>query len=194
MSHRHQVNVTTYLFLLILSFVFFLDINECNGSHNCQHTCLNTKGSYVCSCYDSFILANDQYSCVPTCGGAIISNNGSIRTPGWPVFYPTLDFFCTWTFQTDNNTIIDFVFDEQFGIGGGSPCRTDYVQLLDGIGGNSRSLGKFCYLTVPPPITTTGNQGTVIFKGSSRQHTPDRIGFSITFSAIKLGASLIQCA
>ena len=167
--------------------MYNIDVDECTGNHKCEQLCVNTEGSFQCTCSDDFILAINGRSCLPSCGGTINSKTGSIHTPGWPIFYPTLDFFCTWTFQTDNNTIIDFVFDEQFGIGGASPCRTDYVQLLDGIGGNSRSLGKFCYLTVPPPITTTGNQGTVIFKGSSRQHTPDRIGLNITFTAIEIG-------
>ena len=173
--------------------MYNIDVDECTGNHKCEQVCVNTEGSFQCACSDDdFILAVNGRSCLPSCGGMISSNNGSIHTPGWPVFYSALDFSCTWTFQTGNNTIIDFVFDEQFGIGGASPCRTDYVLLLDGIGDNSRSLGKFCYLIVPPPITTSGNQATVIFKGSSRQHRPDRIGINITFTAIEKGMFNLQ--
>ena len=42
----------------------FLDIDECDDTyHGCHHTCLNTNGSYVCSCYNGFILSEDERSC-----------------------------------------------------------------------------------------------------------------------------------
>uniref|UniRef100_A0A1X7T8K6 EGF-like calcium-binding domain-containing protein n=1 Tax=Amphimedon queenslandica TaxID=400682 RepID=A0A1X7T8K6_AMPQE len=33
-----------------------LDIDECvTGTHSCQQRCINTEGSYNCSCYDGFM-------------------------------------------------------------------------------------------------------------------------------------------
>lgn len=40
------------------------DINECafeNGG--CNHTCINTAGSYHCQCQDGFVLAEDERAC-----------------------------------------------------------------------------------------------------------------------------------
>ncbi|XP_037542011.1 thrombomodulin [Nematolebias whitei] len=42
--------------------VFCLEIDECNYDY-CDHTCVNTPGSYVCSCHPGFKLL-DQYRCV----------------------------------------------------------------------------------------------------------------------------------
>ena len=39
------------------------DINECNGNHTCDHICINTVGSYYCSCYSGFILQSDNRKC-----------------------------------------------------------------------------------------------------------------------------------
>ncbi|XP_029658164.1 epidermal growth factor-like protein 7 isoform X1 [Octopus sinensis] len=40
------------------------DVNECiSGQHKCQHNCVNTYGSYKCSCNDGFKLMSDGFSC-----------------------------------------------------------------------------------------------------------------------------------
>ena len=49
-------------------FRYFPDIDECavgSNSHGCQHTCVNTPGSYRCECNSGFLLGNDQRSCTP---------------------------------------------------------------------------------------------------------------------------------
>ncbi|XP_059149257.1 cartilage matrix protein-like [Physella acuta] len=40
-----------------------IEINECVGRHRCQHTCINTPGSYMCQCRTGFTLAEDKMSC-----------------------------------------------------------------------------------------------------------------------------------
>ncbi|XP_036449836.1 fibrillin-3 [Colossoma macropomum] len=43
---------------------FCMDINECESNHNCEQTCLNTIGSYECSCKEGYSLVNGS-ACVP---------------------------------------------------------------------------------------------------------------------------------
>ena len=41
------------------------DIDECtNSSHDCEHVCQNTIGSFLCSCSDNYILGPDGKHCV----------------------------------------------------------------------------------------------------------------------------------
>ncbi|XP_060567507.1 matrilin-2-like [Ruditapes philippinarum] len=41
------------------------DIDECSsGTHECQHNCVNTHGSYTCTCRAGFILSWDRKSCL----------------------------------------------------------------------------------------------------------------------------------
>ena len=41
--------------------VHFSDIDECvNTYHGCHHDCMNTIGSYICTCYDGYLLSEDD--------------------------------------------------------------------------------------------------------------------------------------
>ena len=42
---------------------YCVDINECEGYNDCHHTCINTEGSYYCSCDTGFSLSADNRSC-----------------------------------------------------------------------------------------------------------------------------------
>ena len=39
------------------------DVDECNGTTDCQHTCQNTEGSFHCTCDEGYELSSDGYSC-----------------------------------------------------------------------------------------------------------------------------------
>ena len=55
-----------YLKCHIISFLF-TENNECNsGTHTCEHTCTNTRGSYVCSCNAGYTLSDNGFSCIST--------------------------------------------------------------------------------------------------------------------------------
>ena len=41
----------------------FLDINECNGDHECDHSCTNVDGSFICSCDPGYQLQSDRRTC-----------------------------------------------------------------------------------------------------------------------------------
>ena len=169
-----------------------LDINECSENHGCEDTCVNTEGSFYCACSDGFVVASNGMSCVPSCGGKLTQAAGSFSTPGWPRYYPSIDFRCVWVIDIENHTdvLIDITFSQQYGIRGRDPCTTDYVQVLDGVGEEAPSLGMFCYLNVPQPITTSSNQATVIFQASSLPHPPSRVGVRITYTTIQNGKDM----
>ena len=40
------------------------DINECTSNNgNCEHICINTNGSYSCSCYNGYSLDMNRKNC-----------------------------------------------------------------------------------------------------------------------------------
>ena len=49
-----------------------LDINECTEvMDDCTHRCVNTKGSYYCTCHSGYELRKDNI----TCSGELMSNH-----------------------------------------------------------------------------------------------------------------------
>ena len=41
------------------------DIDECSeGSHDCEQECVNSQGSFTCSCHDGYEPLNNGKSCV----------------------------------------------------------------------------------------------------------------------------------
>lgn len=53
--------------LFFSSFLFSLttkDKDECQDNNGgCQDKCVNTIGSYICSCREGFVLQKDKHSC-----------------------------------------------------------------------------------------------------------------------------------
>ena len=41
-----------------------VDEDECDFYTNCQHSCINTDGSFHCECNEGYKLADDGYSCI----------------------------------------------------------------------------------------------------------------------------------
>ena len=44
-----------------------MDVDECahhSGRGDCDHTCENTRGSFVCSCRPGYVLGEDKLSCI----------------------------------------------------------------------------------------------------------------------------------
>ena len=165
-------------------------MDECStGGHECEDICINTDGSYTCHCRQGYELDGDGHSCVLSCGGRLTASSGSFHTPDWPQSYPSLDFRCEWLIEIQNFTsaVIEIEFNDIYGIHGREPCSTDYVQILDGIGQNSSSLGKYCFLHAPDPIITSSPRATVVFQASSNRHLPSRVGVSISYRLIFTG-------
>lgn len=67
-------------------------------NHGCEHTCINTVGSYRCACAIGYELADDGRRCRSSCGGvyeAVNSTEQVIRSPGFSSAYPK-QRDCTW--------------------------------------------------------------------------------------------------
>ena len=153
---------------------------------------MNTEGSYHCACSGDLVVASDGRSCVPDCGGTLTESTGTFSTPGWPNFYPSLDFRCVWVIDVTNHTeflnhtdaVVDIIFNAPFGIHGRPPCPTDYAEVLDGVGEEASSFGKSCFLGAPNPVLTSSGTATVIFQASTNRHTRSRVGISVTYRTV----------
>lgn len=168
-----------------------VDIDECQeDSHNCDQICTNLEGSFVCSCEESFVFDSDSRSCIPSCGGNFSTLTGSFQSPGWPEYYPEIDFSCKWFVQMpqEDNYIIRFTVDDSaYGILGRNQCPTDYLAFYDGLTAESRALGRFCFTHAPPDVLTSSGRGMAVFQSSSNYHPPSRKGARVSFEAILLG-------
>ena len=169
-----------------------VDIDECEQEvHDCDHACINTVGSFSCSCRDGFSLDADMKSCVPSCDTKLSTLSGSFQTPGWPEYYPSVDFQCQWIIDVGNDSyVIQLITDDSaYGILGRDPCPTDYLAFYDGPTSAAPSLGRHCSLNPPPPKVSTSHQAIVVFQASSRAHPPNRVGARVSYEAIRLGMS-----
>ncbi|XP_067366118.1 complement component 1, r subcomponent [Channa argus] len=69
-----------------------IDIDECSAPEPadgsgplCAQICLNTLGSYLCSCHHGYELRPDQRTCALSCGGGIFDEpEGHLLSPGYP--------------------------------------------------------------------------------------------------------------
>ena len=172
-------------------FYLFSDVDECSGNHGCSSLCSNTDGSFFCTCEDGYRIDSDGRTCLPVCGGYITKDCGSIASPGWPNYYPALDYDCEWSIETRNNTIISFSIVEPFGLRGNPPCPTDYVEItsidLSGDNCSETSFGKMCSLSaVPGDLITSSNIAVVVFH-ASHAFFGQNVGFNLTFNVIEKG-------
>ncbi len=178
--------------MLFLHYTYFIDVNECStGNGGCEHVCTNTIGSFSCSCDNGFTLAGDGKSCeqdIIQCGGKLTADSGSFQTPNWPQTYP-VDTQCEWIIQlSESSKKIQFTFEPSvYGLTDNppTPCQRDWVEFYDGAEDSAPSLGRFCYMILPPPVTTTSNVARVKFNAGP-SHGPNRLGFRVTYTALEI--------
>ena len=62
---RALIKENDYIRKFSICLIFSPDINECTieGIASCSHTCINTIGSYQCSCNTGFVLSANQAFC-----------------------------------------------------------------------------------------------------------------------------------
>ena len=63
--HGKLRNTSLYDFAIIIMCFCFTDIDECQlNNGGCMQNCMNTNGSFMCSCNDGYILDTDAKSCL----------------------------------------------------------------------------------------------------------------------------------
>ena len=76
--------IISFLIIIINVLINSLDVDECLFSlDECEGKCINTPGSYKCSCPYGQVLASDGYSCIK-CADNGASTNFSKTTPAIP--------------------------------------------------------------------------------------------------------------
>ncbi len=53
----------------------FTDVNECSEANNCQQDCVNTPGSFECTCGVGFTLDANGITCTGKCYYTSYNNN-----------------------------------------------------------------------------------------------------------------------
>ncbi|OWK15238.1 TLL1, partial [Cervus elaphus hippelaphus] len=157
---------------------FFKEEDECAKPDRggCEQHCLNTLGSYQCSCEPGYELGPDRRTCEAACGGLLTKLNGTITTPGWPKEYPP-NKHCVWQVVAPTQYKISVKF-EFFELEGNEVCKYDYVEILSGLSSESKLHGKYCGAEVPEVITSQFNNMRIEFKSDN---TVSKKGFKAHF-------------
>ncbi|XP_066256660.1 protein tolkin [Euwallacea similis] len=161
--------------------VFFSDMDECAKDHgNCQHECLNTLGSYVCTCHNGYTLHENGRDCKEGgCKYEITSPVGKLESPNYPDYYPARKD-CVWHFSTTPGHRVRITF-MYFEVEPHQQCAYDHVDFYDGSSPETPSLGRFCGSKLPHMIVATGNQLYMTFRSDA---SIQRNGFSGSHSTV----------
>nr|CAH7744345.1 unnamed protein product [Callosobruchus chinensis] len=156
------------------------EYDECSKiDHGCEQQCINTLGSYTCSCRIGYELHSDGKHCEDACGGVFDTPNGTITSPSFPDFYP-LNKNCVWEIVAQPQYRITLNFTH-FDLEGNEECSYDHVDFYDGPTPESPSLGRFCGSKLPHLIVASGNQLYMTFKSDA---SVQRNGFWATHSTV----------
>nr|AIZ96979.1 complement component 1r [Oplegnathus fasciatus] len=145
------------------------DIDECSAPEPedgsgplCSQICLNTLGSYLCSCHHGFELRSDQRSCVLSCRGGIFDEpEGYLSSPGYPNA-PTHAVSCQYIISVESGFTVSLNFTDNFNIESvdtqqGPNCLHHWLQVTI----PDREPMKLCGGKSPGLIVTNSNTVTL---------------------------------
>ena len=103
--------------MLTLIIAYLLDVDECtDGISGCSQICINTNGSYTCTCDNGYQLSNDNHTCNDInectiihnggCEQTCLNTNGSFACSCTSGYQLLSDKFCTGKIMYYGNTII----------------------------------------------------------------------------------------
>uniref|UniRef100_A0A3Q0S5W9 complement subcomponent C1r n=1 Tax=Amphilophus citrinellus TaxID=61819 RepID=A0A3Q0S5W9_AMPCI len=142
-----------------------IDIDECSAPQPgdgsgplCSQICLNTLGSYLCSCHHGYELRSDQHTCVLSCGGGIFDEpEGHLFSPGYPN-HPPHAMSCQYIISVEQGFTISLNFTDNFHIESmdtpeGPKCLHHWLQVTV----SDQQPMKLCGRTSPGLIDTNSN-------------------------------------
>ncbi|XP_055381184.1 dorsal-ventral patterning protein tolloid isoform X2 [Condylostylus longicornis] len=143
------------------------DYDECaKGNGKCQHNCINTYGSYKCSCRIGYSLHENGFNCSETnCKFEVTSSYGVVHSPNYPNNYPK-NLYCYWHFSTVPGHRILLSFHD-FEIENHQECIYDSLTLYDGKNENSSTLGSYCGEKQPYTVVASTNELYMVLKTDS---------------------------
>ncbi|KAM4534255.1 cubilin [Odontesthes bonariensis] len=101
-------------------------------------------------------------SALEGCGDTMTSPSGIITSPGHPTSYPH-GANCTWYISVVPGHLIRLSFDS-FNLEYHVNCNFDYVEVYDnGTVQTGDKIGRYCGRSLPPSITSSDNQLTLLF-------------------------------
>ncbi|XP_034466935.1 complement component 1, r subcomponent isoform X1 [Hippoglossus hippoglossus] len=140
-----------------------LDIDECSAPGDasgplCTQICLNTLGSYICSCHHGYELRSDQRSCMLSCAGGIFDEpEGFLYSPGYPNSPPHA-VSCQYIISVELGFTVSLNFSDNFHIESvdtqqGLSCLHHWLQVTV----PNRDHIKLCGAKSPGLMVTNSN-------------------------------------
>ncbi|CAJ1062511.1 complement C1r-A subcomponent-like [Xyrichtys novacula] len=141
-----------------------IDIDECSAQPAessgplCSQICLNTLGSYLCSCQHGYELRSDQRTCVLSCNGGTFSEpEGHLFSPGYPT-PPPHAVSCQYVISVESGFMVSLNFSDNFHIESvdseqGPDCLHHWLQITIA----DREPVKVCGGTSPGLVETNSN-------------------------------------
>lgn len=171
--------------------MYFADIDECAlGVHKCSHTCINTDGSYMCSCPPDYVLDNNTMQCIApkvplkSCGADFTNESGVIIFNNDQAYSD-----CVWTIKlTDQSKRI--IYSLQIDEMSMSDCSKCSVKIFNGGTVNSTMIDEYCQST-SKMISSAINEVTLFHQpGNGCENS----SFILTYSSTDSKKGQIRCA
>ena len=160
------------------------DINEClSDNGGCHHICINTDGSLQCACNASYVLAEDNKTCITSCNSYTIAQEptGNISTTGFPALPYASNSNCTWVIDLPiNYTRVELKFDEM-SIEESPNCVKDRLVILNGKDEDSLTMANYCGTRLPFTIQSSTGSVTIKFVSDS---AINKKGFSFQYKGL----------
>ncbi|XP_069800553.1 bone morphogenetic protein 1 [Dendropsophus ebraccatus] len=136
---------------------YYSDKDECSRDNGgCQHECVNTQGSYICSCRSGFTLHENKHDCKEAgCNHNVTASNQNITSPNWPDTYPNKKA-CTWLVSATPGHRVKLVVKE-LEMESHQECLYDHVEVYSGINAQAPVLKRLCGSRVPDPLVAPGS-------------------------------------
>ncbi|CAH0558868.1 unnamed protein product [Brassicogethes aeneus] len=158
------------------------EYDECSViDHGCEQECINTIGSYECSCKIGYELHSDGKKCEAACGGMLSDSNGTITSPSFPELYP-LNKNCVWEIKAEPQFRITLNFTH-FDLEGNNAqphqCEYDRLEVYSKMSDNKiKDHGLFCGSKLPSLITSDSNILRIVFSSDS---STQKTGFAAIY-------------